>query len=103
MKEVILYLRGRDNLTTIVAAVIFVIFINWYNLLLGGEAFQVNTLPNLPHQDPFIFLRGKYKYVPRNFITPNFSSGSQTSKETIRSAAFGVCWVNKGRATCASS
>jgi hypothetical protein len=57
MEEAILKLRGNDGLTDIVAIIVFVIFINWYDLLFGVEAFQANPLPN---QDPFGGFGGKY-------------------------------------------
>ena len=50
MEEAVLQLRGGDGLTDIVAAIAFVIFINWYDSLFGVQAFQANPLP---HQDPF--------------------------------------------------
>lgn len=57
MEEAVLRLRGGDGLTDVAAVIAFVIFINWYDSLLGVEAFESNPLP---HQDPFGWWSGKY-------------------------------------------
>ena len=57
IEEAILQLRGSDGLTYVITILAFVIFLNWYDLLFGAQAFQANPLP---HQDLFGWLSGKY-------------------------------------------
>ena len=59
MEEAILQLCGGDGLTDVVAVIVFVIFINWYDAVFGVQTFQANPL-SLPHQDPFGWFNGKY-------------------------------------------
>ena len=58
MEEAVLQIRGGGHdMTDVLAVIAFIIFINWYDSLFGGKAFQANPLP---HQDPFGWLSGKY-------------------------------------------
>jgi hypothetical protein len=66
MKEVVLQLRGGSGLTDVAGIIAFVIFINWYDSLVGVEAFPANPLP---HMDPIGWLNGKYDIKPMNHLT----------------------------------
>ena len=80
MEEAVLQLRG-GQMGDIVAIMVFIIFINWYDSLFGVEAFTVNPLP---HQDPFGWLSGKYD--SKN--TGHSSSRPTTSLEMEKPASM---------------
>jgi hypothetical protein len=56
MEEVILQLRGGDELIDIIVVIAFAIFVNWYDSLFNVGAFQATPLP---HHDPFSWFSGK--------------------------------------------
>jgi hypothetical protein len=52
---------GGSGLTDVIGVLALVIFINWYDLLFGVEAFRANPLP---HMDPIGWLNNKYDHRP---------------------------------------
>lgn len=70
IEEAIFKLRGGDGLNDVMVVIGFIIFVNWYNSLFGGEAFDPEYLT---HQ---------------NFV--NWFTGSHNSKN----AGNGQCFAN---------